>query len=165
VQASWQDEPIEPGATAAVPVVCAAIDDPLAPGTTQVVWHCAKVELHDIMQVVTAEVTFEVCGVTGVKGCDCARAALPPRTADASTAATVTTIAPHRMIVSYLRAAAMATQPSYASPMTLEIGPGLRPQRHPGPSLTRACSGNQLKQSGCNRASRRNRFPSAAGDI
>lgn len=100
-QASWQDEPIEPAETEAVPVVCAAIDEPLAPGTTHVVWHCAAVELHDIMQVVTAEVTFEVCGVTGVKGCACANAAPQPRMDDDSTAATATTIAPHRMIVSY----------------------------------------------------------------
>jgi hypothetical protein len=108
VQASWHAEPIVPLPIVAVDVVCAAIDDPLAPGTTQVVWHCAKVELHDIMQVVTAEVTFEVCGVTGVKGWACARAALQPRTADDSTAATVTTIAPHRMIVSASHADATA---------------------------------------------------------
>jgi hypothetical protein len=37
VQASWQDEPIEPAETEAVPVVCAAIDEPLAPGKTQLV--------------------------------------------------------------------------------------------------------------------------------
>jgi hypothetical protein len=100
VQASWHDEPTEPGEIEAVPVVCAAIDEPLALGMTQLVWHCASVELHDMMQVVTAEVTFVVCGVTGVKGCDCASAALQPRAADASAAATATTIAPHRMIVS-----------------------------------------------------------------
>jgi hypothetical protein len=90
--------------TVAVEVVCAAIDDPLAPGTTQVVWHCAAVELHDIMQVVTAEVTFEVCGVIGVKDCDWAKAAPELRTAADSAAATAKTIAPHRMIVSSIRA-------------------------------------------------------------
>jgi len=100
VQLSWQAEPIVPFPIVAVDVVCAAIDEPLAPGTTQVVWHCAAVELHDIMHVVTAEVTFVVCGVVGVNGCAWARAAPLPRTADDSTAATVTTIAPHRMIVS-----------------------------------------------------------------
>lgn len=134
VQASWHAEPIEPFATVAVDVVCAAIDEPLAPGTTQVVWHCAAVELHDIMQVVTAEVTFVVCGVTGVNCVACARAAPPPRTADASAAATATTIAPHRMMVSSPRAAPQwATQPSYASRVTLEIGSGLRPWRNPEP--------------------------------
>jgi hypothetical protein len=105
VQASWQDEPIEPFPIAGVDVVCAAIDAPLAPGTTHVVWHCAAVELHVIMQVVTAEVTFEVCGVTGVKDCACARAAPQPRMDDDSAAATATTIAPHRIIVSRPRAA------------------------------------------------------------
>jgi hypothetical protein len=103
VQASWQDEPIEPGAIEAVPVVCAATDAPLAPGTTQLVWHCATVELHDIMQVVTAEVTFEVCGVIGVKDCAWAKAAPLLRMVDASAAATARTIAPHRMIVSSIR--------------------------------------------------------------
>ncbi|MGA9891833.1 MAG: hypothetical protein WBQ55_05570 [Xanthobacteraceae bacterium] len=49
--------------------VCAAIDAPLAPGTTQVVWQLAAVELHDIMQLVTVEVTFDVCGVIGVNDC------------------------------------------------------------------------------------------------
>jgi hypothetical protein len=134
LQASWQDEPIEPFAIVGVDVVCAAIDAPLAPGMTQVVWHCAAVELHDIMHVVTAEVTFEVCGVTGVKGCACASAAPQPRMDDDSTAATAKTIAPHRMIVSRLACrAATATAPSYAAIMTQQIGSGLRPQRNPEP--------------------------------
>jgi hypothetical protein len=134
LQASWQDEPIEPFAIVGVDVVCAAIDAPLAPGMTQVVWHCAAVELHDIMHVVTAEVTFEVCGVTGVKGCACASAAPQPRMDDDSTAVTAKTIAPHRMIVSRLACrAATATAPSYAAIMTQQIGSGLRPQRNPEP--------------------------------
>jgi len=108
VQLSWQAEPIVPFPIVGVDVVCAAIDEPLAPGTTQVVWHCAAVELHDIMHVVTAEVTFELWGVTGAVGSACARAAPQPRTADDSTAATATTIAPHRMIVSASHAAATA---------------------------------------------------------
>jgi hypothetical protein len=49
--------------------VCAAIDAPLAPGTTQVVWQLAAVELHAIMQLVTVEVTFDVSGVIGVNDC------------------------------------------------------------------------------------------------
>jgi len=35
-------------------------------GITQVVWQLAAVELHNIMQFVTADVTVEVCGVIGV---------------------------------------------------------------------------------------------------
>jgi hypothetical protein len=103
VQLSWHCEPIEPFPIVGVDVVCAAIDEPLAPGTTQVVWQFAAVELHPIMQVVTAEVTFVVCGATGVKGCACACAAPELRTADASAVTTATTIAPHRMIVSSIR--------------------------------------------------------------
>jgi hypothetical protein len=49
--------------------VWAAIDAPLAPGTTQVVWQFAAVELHDIMQLVTDDVTFDVSGVIGVNDC------------------------------------------------------------------------------------------------
>ena len=133
VQPSWQDEPIDAGPDRGRRVVCAAIDEPLAPGTTQVVWHCAAVELHDIMQVVTAEVTFEVCGVIGVKDCAWAKAAPQLRMADDSAAATARTIAPHRMIVSSSSRAAKRREPSYASMMTQKIGSGLRPRRNPKP--------------------------------
>ncbi|MGB8740358.1 MAG: hypothetical protein WCD52_08960 [Xanthobacteraceae bacterium] len=51
------------------PVIVATIEAPLAPGTTQVVWQLAAVALHDIMQLVTVEVTFDVCGVIGVNDC------------------------------------------------------------------------------------------------
>ena len=76
---------------------CTAIDAPLAPGTTQVVWQLAALELHDIMQLVTVEVTFDVCGVIGVNDC-CARAV--PNTVDESAVATASTIAARRMIAS-----------------------------------------------------------------
>ena len=61
--------PIPIPVPAVVAADCTAIDAPLAPGTTQVVWQLAAVELHDIMQLVTVEVTFDVCGVVGVNDC------------------------------------------------------------------------------------------------
>jgi hypothetical protein len=76
----------------------AAVEAPLTPGTTQVVWQLAAVELHLIMQFVTVEVTVDVCGVIGVG--DCAKAVPAAAMADASTAATATTIVMRRMIVS-----------------------------------------------------------------
>jgi len=76
---------------------CTDIDAPLAPGTTQVVWQLAAVELHDIMQLVTVEVTFDVCGVIGVNDC-CAEAVA--RTAEENIVAKANTIAARRMIAS-----------------------------------------------------------------
>ena len=89
--------PIPTPVPAVAAAVCAAIDAPLAPGTTQVVWQLAAVELHDIMQLVTVEVTFDVSGVIGVNDC-CAEAVA--ETADASAVDRANTIAARRMIAS-----------------------------------------------------------------
>ena len=75
VQVSWHDEPIEPFAIAGVDVVCAAIERRSRLERRTSSGTAPPVELHAIMQLVTAEVTFEVCGETGVKDCACARAA------------------------------------------------------------------------------------------
>jgi hypothetical protein len=93
VQASRQDEPMPVPVPA---VACdAAIDAPLAPGTTQVVWQLAALELHLIMQFVTVEVTVVVSGVTGCD-CSCATAA-PERMIDKNAVETADTIATRRM--------------------------------------------------------------------
>jgi hypothetical protein len=100
VQASWQDEPMP------VPVVIAdcvaATDEPLAPGTTHVVWQVAAVALHLSRQFVTVEVTVDVSGVTGCD-CSCAKAALQ-RMTDKNAPETADIIATRRMMFSqYLR--------------------------------------------------------------
>ena len=77
--------------------VCAAIDAPLAPGRTHVVWQCAAVELHDIMQLVTVEVTVVVSGVMGCD-CSCAKAALE-RTADSNAAETNDAVVTRMMLL------------------------------------------------------------------
>jgi hypothetical protein len=85
--------------------VCAATDAPLAPGTTHVVWQLAAVELHCIMQVVTAEVTLLVSGVIGVGAC---AKAVPDRMTEDTAAETANTIVTRRMNVS-------STGPSHCS--------------------------------------------------
>jgi hypothetical protein len=105
VQLSWQDVPIEPCATEADEDVVAAIDAPLAPGTIQVVWQLAAVELHLIMQFVTVEVTVLVSGVMGCD-CSCAKAA-PDRMTDNNAAETADATAPRRMMFSLALPAAI----------------------------------------------------------
>jgi hypothetical protein len=69
---------------------------PPVTGTTQLVWQLASMELHDIMQVVTADVTVVVSGVMAVGLC--AKAAV--QTADESAADTAKTIVTRRIIAS-----------------------------------------------------------------
>jgi hypothetical protein len=71
---------------------------PPVTGTTQVVWQLADEELHNIMQVVTAEVTVVVCGGTAVVLC--ADAGPGARTAVPNTAETANTIAMRRIVTS-----------------------------------------------------------------
>ena len=92
LQAALQDVPSEPDEE---PV--AAIAVPLAPGTTHVVWQLAAFALHDIMQLVAVEVTFDVWGVIGVNVC-CAEAVM--ETADKNAIANANTIAARCMIAS-----------------------------------------------------------------
>lgn len=84
------------------PLITAAADAPLAPGTTQVVWQLAALELHLIMQLVTVDVTVVVSGVIGVN-CVCAAAAVTPAMQiPNATPATATTIVKRRMIASQI---------------------------------------------------------------
>ncbi len=62
------------------------------------VWQLAAVELHDIMQVVTAEVTVVVCGGTAVEVC--ANAAPAAKMPDKTAAETANTIATRRILAS-----------------------------------------------------------------
>ncbi len=62
------------------------------------VWQLAAVELHDIMQVVTAEVTFVVCGGTAVEVC--AKAVFAAKMPDQTAVETANTIARRRILAS-----------------------------------------------------------------
>ncbi len=67
-------------------------------GTTQPVWQLAALELQSIMQVVTADVTVDVCGVTAVV--PCAKAVPAAKIAGENTAEMANTIATRRIIAS-----------------------------------------------------------------
>jgi hypothetical protein len=72
---------------------------PPVTGTTQLVWQLADEELHNIMQVVTAEVTVVVCGGTAVVACANAAPAAA-RTPDPNAAPTANTITMRRIVAS-----------------------------------------------------------------
>jgi hypothetical protein len=84
-QASWHDVEV-------------LASPPPVTGTTQLLWQLAAVELHNIMQVVTADVTVVVSGVIAVV--PCANAAPAVQIADDSAADIAITIAPRRIIAS-----------------------------------------------------------------
>ncbi len=87
VQASWQEVWL-PGSA------------PPAVGTTQLVSQLAAMELQPIMQVVTADVTVDVCGVTAVV--PCAKAVPAAKIAGENAAEMANTIATRRIIASQI---------------------------------------------------------------
>jgi hypothetical protein len=133
----------------------AAIDAPLAPGTTHVVWQLAADELHDIMQLVTVEVTFDVSGGTGVEA-SCAEAAT--KTIDASAVDRANTIATRRIIASTM-ICSRADKTRTAQVRLSAFG-----NRPPARFAAPAHAVRKFTPSGCSRASPRNRIPSDASD-
>ncbi len=69
-------------------------------GTTQAVWQLAALELQSIMQVVTADVTVDVCGVTAVV--PCSKAVPAAKIAGKNAAEMANTIATRRIIASQM---------------------------------------------------------------